>query len=146
MYLSVFTFTITIKEDITMSKKRNNIVLGADDEPVVEPTDQVEEPVEVPVVDPKTHGWVYPGYDPSRGNESSWYDPDEEVRPRVYHKYAKEDVYQTLYPDLINKDEEEEEPADPETPVEPDKPVDPETPDEPTYPDTPTEPDAPVEP
>ena len=145
--------------------KKRNIALGAEEEPVVEPsTDPIEEPVNEDPVDPEdpeeeeeevkkpnpkpNKGWVYPGYVPTRGEENSWYDPDEEVRPRVYHKYAKEDVYKTLYPDLLEK-EEEEEPTDPETPVDPVDPTDPETPvdpSEPTDPVEPSDPEVPAEP
>ena len=38
------------------------------------------------------------GYAPKRGD---WYEPMEEPRPAVYHKFAKQDVIGELYPDLV---------------------------------------------
>ena len=39
--------------------------------------------------------------------DGEWYPAKEAPRPAVYHKYAKQDVFETLYPDLLPDEEEE---------------------------------------
>jgi hypothetical protein len=142
-------------------KRRNVAILGAENDPVVEPTEnEVTEPTsDDPTVEPsddeeettednehinqKVPGWAYPGYSPVRGEDDScWYAPEEKVIPRVYHEYAHEDLKKRLYPDLYKEEEEPE-----VTPVDPDPtPVDP-TPDDPDpTPVDPTPAEEPVDP
>lgn len=44
------------------------------------------------------NGYTRNGYNPIRGE---WYEPAVLPRPKVYHKYAKQDVVGELYPDLV---------------------------------------------
>lgn len=119
-------------EQVILAAGEDNIDQNTNvEEPTVEPTEETTA-TESATSDFVMSGYARAGYIPVAGE---WYPALEEVRPRVYHKYAHEDIYKTLYPDLINNEEEgedgEEGGVDPvedggETPaVEP-------TPDEPT--------------
>lgn len=132
-----------------MARNRRNAILRADENPsgidveVPVVTDDEQGDEEDAVVCEESpynalpedvhKGWQMPG----TGN--GWYKPEEDVKPRVYHKYAKQATLDLLYP----KKEEEDEPEEPDQPVEP---VNPENPDQPVNPDTPVNPETPVNP
>ena len=125
-------------EQVILAAGEDNIDQNTNvEEPTSEPTEPTEETgaTESATSDFVMSGYARAGYIPVAGE---WYPALEEVRPRVYHKYAHEDIYKTLYPDLINNEENgeggEEGGVDPVDPVEDggETPAVEPTPDEPT--------------
>lgn len=96
-------------------KKMEQVILAAGEDDNIDQNTNVEEPTVEPTEETGAtesatsdfvmSGYARAGYIPVAGE---WYPALEEVRPRVYHKYAHEDIYKTLYPDLINNEEEGE--------------------------------------